>query len=165
MKVYLKTILMLIKMQLEYRKAFIISVIGTFLITFLLTISIYFLFEEFGAIGTWTFYEVAFLFGMVFWNFSLAEMFLRGLDHFDKIIKNGEFDRILIRPQNLLLQATCTEFDFSKIGRAIQCIAIIIIAIANISISWNLYKILVFILMNIGCFIIFLGIFILKASF
>ena len=165
MKVYLKTILMLIKMQLEYRKAFIISVIGTFLITFLLTISIYFLFEEFGSIGTWTFYEVAFLFGMVFWNFSLAEMFLRGLDHFDKIIKNGEFDRILIRPQNLLLQATCTEFDFSKIGRAIQCIAIIIIAIANISICWNLYKILVFILMNIGCFIIFLGIFILKASF
>lgn len=165
MKVYLKTILMLIKMQLEYRKAFIISVIGTFLITFLLTISIYFLFEEFGSIGTWTFYEVAFLFGMVFWNFSLAEMFLRGLDHFDKIIKNGEFDRILIRPQNLLMQATCTEFDFSKIGRAIQCIAIIIIAIANISISWNLYKILVFILMNIGCFIIFLGIFILKASF
>lgn len=165
MKVYLKTILMLIKMQLEYRKAFIISVIGTFLITFLLTISIYFLFEEFGAIGNWTFYEVAFLFGMVFWNFSLAEMFLRGLDHFDKIIKNGEFDRILIRPQNLLLQATCTEFDFSKIGRGIQCIAIIIIAIANISISWNLYKILVFLLMNIGCFIIFLGIFILKASF
>lgn len=165
MKVYFKTILMLIKMQLEYRKAFIISVIGTFLITFLLTISIYFLFEEFGAIGTWTFYEVAFLFGMVFWNFSLAEMFLRGLDHFDRIIKNGEFDRILIRPQNLLLQATCTEFDFSKIGRAIQCIAITIIAIANISISWNLYKVLVFLLMNIGCFIIFLGIFILKASF
>ena len=165
MKVYLKTILMLIKMQLEYRKAFIISVIGTFLITFLLTISIYFLFEEFGAIGTWTFYEVAFLFGMVFWNFSLAEMFLRGLDHFDKIIKNGEFDRILIRPQNLLMQATCTEFDFSKIGRAIQCIAITIISIANISISWNLYKVLVFLLMNIGCFIIFLGIFILKASF
>lgn len=165
MKVYFKTILMLIKMQLEYRKAFITSVIGTFFITFLLTISIYFLFEEFGAIGTWTFYEVAFLFGMVFWNFSLAEMFLRGLDHFDKIIKNGEFDRILIRPQNLLMQATGTEFDFSKIGRAIQCIAIIVISIANISIDWNIYKILVFILMNIGCFIIFLGIFILKASF
>lgn len=165
MKVYFKTILMLIKMQLEYRKAFIISVIGSFLITFLLTISIHFLFEEFGTIGTWTFYEVAFLFGMVFWNFSLAEMFLRGLDHFDKIIRNGEFDRILIRPQNLLMQTTCTEFDFSKIGRAIQCIAIIIIAIANISISWNLYKVLVFLLMNIGCFIIFFGIFILKASF
>ena len=94
MRVYFKTILMLIKMQLEYRKAFIISVIGSFLITFLLTISVYFLFEEFNQIGDWTFYEVAFLFGMVFLNFSISEMFLRGLDHFENIIKNGEFDRI-----------------------------------------------------------------------
>ena len=165
MKVYLKTILMLIKMQLEYRKAFIISVIGSFLITFLLTISVYFLFEEFNQIGDWTFYEVAFLFGMVFLNFSLSEMFLRGLDHFDNVIKNGEFDRILIRPQNALLQSTCMEFDFSKIGRMVQCICVIVIALLNINIDWNLFRVLVFVLMNLGCFIIFLGIFILKASF
>lgn len=165
MKVYFKTILMLIKMQLEYRKSFIISVLGSFLITFLLTISIYFLFEEFNQIGDWTFFEVAFLFGMVFLNFSISEMFLRGLDHFDSIIKNGEFDRILIRPQNTLMQSTCMEFDFSKIGRMIQCFLVIGISIANISIEWNLFKIFVFILMNIGCFVIFLGIFILKASF
>ena len=41
MKVYFKTILMLIKMQLEYRKAFIISVIGSFFVTFLLTLSVF----------------------------------------------------------------------------------------------------------------------------
>ncbi len=165
MKVYFKTILMLIKMQLEYRKAFIVSVIGSFLITFLLTISVYFLFEEFEQIGNWTFYEVAFLFGMVFLNFSISEMFLRGLDHFGNIIKNGEFDRILIRPQNALMQSTCTEFDLSKIGRILQCLIVIGISLTNLNIEWNLYRILVFVLMNIGCFIIFLGIFILKASF
>ena len=165
MKVYFKTILMLIKMQLEYRKAFIVSVIGSFLITFLLTISVYFLFEEFEHIGNWTFYEVAFLFGMVFFNFSISEMFLRGLDHFENIIKNGEFDRILIRPQNALMQSTCTEFDLSKIGRILQCLIVIGISLTNLNIEWNLYRILVFVLMNIGCFIIFLGIFILKASF
>lgn len=164
MKIYLKTVLMQIKMQLEYRKAFIISIMGTFLLTFLLTISIYFLFEEFGAIGTWSYYEVVFLFGMVFFNFSLAEIFLRGLDHFEKIIKNGEFDRILIRPQNLLLQVISTEFDFTKIGRVIQCIIVVVISLINIEINWNVYKIITFLLMNIGCFIIFLGIFILKAA-
>ena len=58
MKVYFKTILMLIKMQLEYRKAFIISVIGSFFITFLLTLSVYFLFEEFNQIGDWNFLEL-----------------------------------------------------------------------------------------------------------
>lgn len=165
MKVYFKTILMLIKMQLEHRKAFIISVVGSFLITFLLAISVYFLFEEFNQIGDWNFFEVAFLFGMVYLSFSTAEMFFRGLDHFQNIIKNGEFDRILIRPQNTLVQSMCTEFDFSKIGRIAQSLLILIIAVANIDIAWNLYKVLVFILMNIGCILIFFGIFVLRAAF
>ena len=165
MKVYFKTILMLIKMQSEYRKAFIISVIGSFLITFLLAISVYFMFEEFNQIGDWNFFEVAFLFGMVYLSFSIAEMFFRGLDHFETVIKNGEFDRILIRPQNNLMQSMCTEFDFSKIGRIAQSLLILIIAIANINIDWNFYKVLVFILMNIGCVLIFFGIFVLKAAF
>lgn len=165
MKVYFKTILMLLKMQLEYRKAFIISVVGSFFLTFVLTISVKFLFAEFNQIGNWTYYEVAFLFGMVFLLFSLSEMFLRGLDHFDDVIKNGDFDRILIRPQGLLMQASCNEFEFSKIGRVIQCLIVIGISIFNINIDWSLYKVFCFILMNVGCFIIFFGILILKASF
>ena len=165
MKVYFKTIIMLIKMQLEYRKAFIISVIGSFFVTFCLTAAVYFLFQEFHQIGTWTFYEVAFLFGMVFFNFSLIEMFIRGLDHFENSIKSGEFDRILIRPQSTLIQSSCTEFDFSKIGRVIQCLLVIAISFANTNIDWNVYKVFVFLMMNCGCFIIFLGIFILKAAF
>ena len=56
MRVYFKTILMLIKMQLEYRKAFIISVIGSFFVKSLLTLSVYFLFEEFNKIGYWSFF-------------------------------------------------------------------------------------------------------------
>ena len=91
MKVYFKTILMLIKTELEYRKAFIIAVLGSFFVTFALTMSLYFLFEEFNQIGDWTYYEVAFLFGMVFLNFSISEMFLRGLDHFDNVIKTTCF--------------------------------------------------------------------------
>lgn len=165
MKVYFKTVLMLIKTQLEYRKAFVISVIGTFMVTFLLTVSIYFLFEQFGSIGGWGFYEVAFLFGMSYLNFSLAEMSVRGLDHFEDVIKKGEFDRILIRPRSMLMQSACMEFDLSKIGRAFQSIVILIIAIVNLNIEWSFYKVLVFLFMNIGCFLIFFGTFILKAAF
>ena len=127
MRVYFKTILMLIKMQLEYRKAFIISVIGSFFVTFLLTLSVYFLFEEFNQIGDWSFFEVAFLFGMVYFAFSMSEMFFRGLDHFANVVKSGEFDRILIRPQNALIQSMCMEFDFSKIGRIAQSILVMIV--------------------------------------
>mgnify|MGYP001043267792 CR=1 FL=1 len=165
MKVYLKTIIMNIKSQLEYRKAFIISTFGSFFLTLLLIVAVYFLFMNFNQIGDWSFYEVAFLFGISFFNFSLAEMFLRGLDHFDDTIRKGEFDRLMIRPQNLLIQATSMEFDLSKLGRMLQSLLIIIISLSNINIDWSLYKVITLILMNIGCFTIFLGIFILKATF
>ncbi len=165
MKLYFKTVLMNIKSQLEYKKAFIISTFGSFLITFLLIIAVYFLFLNFNQVGDWTFYEVAFLFGLSYFNFSLAEMFLRGLDHFDETIRNGEFDRLMIRPQNLLIQSICMEFDLSKIGRIVQTLIVLVISISKINIDWTKYKILVFILMNIGCFIIFFAIFILKATF
>ena len=165
MRLYLKTVLMNIKSQLEYKKAFIISTFGSFLITFLLIIAVYFLFLNFNQVGDWTFYEVAFLFGLSYFNFSLAEMFLRGLDHFDETIRNGEFDRLMIRPQNLLIQSICMEFDLSKIGRIVQTLIVLVISISKINIDWTIYKILVFILMNIGCFIIFFAIFILKATF
>ena len=154
-----------IKSQLEYRKAFIISTFGSFFLTLLLIVAVYFLFMNFNQIGDWSFYEVAFLFGISFFNFSLAEMFLRGLDHFDDTIRKGEFDRLMIRPQNLLIQATSMEFDLSKLGRMLQSLLIIIISLSNINIDWSLYKVITLILMNIGCFTIFFGIFILKATF
>lgn len=165
MKIYFKTILMNIKSQLEYRKAFIISTIGSFLVTFFLIIAVYFLFLNFNQIGDWDFYQVAFLFGLSYFNFSVAEMFLRGLDHFDDTIRKGDFDRLLVRPQNLLIQATSMEFDLSKIGRMFQSALVIIIALLRIHIEWTVYKVLVFILMNIGCFMIFFSVFVLKATF
>ena len=165
MKIYFKTILMNIKSQLEYRKAFIISTIGSFLVTFFLIIAVYFLFLNFNQIGDWNFYQVAFLFGLVYFNFSVAEMFLRGLDHFDDTIRKGDFDRLLVRPQNLLIQATSMEFDLSKLGRMIQAILVIVIALLKIHIDWTIYKVLVFILMNVGCFMIFLSVFVLRATF
>ena len=165
MKIYFKTIIMNIKSQLEYRKAFLISTFGSFFVTLLLIVAVYFLFMNFNQIGDWNFYEVAFLFGISFFNFSLAEMFLRGLDHFDDTIRKGEFDRLMIRPQNLLIQSTCMEFDLSKIGRMVQSLCVIVISLLNINIDWSLYKVITLILMNIGCFIIFFGIFILKATF
>ena len=164
-KVYFKTILMNIKSQLEYRKAFIVSTLGSFLITFFMICAVYFLFMNFNQIGDWNFYEVGFLFGISYFNFSLAEMFLRGLDHFDDTIRNGEFDRLMIRPQNLLIQSISMEFDLSKLGRLLQSALIIVIALCKINVDWTVYKTLTFIFINIGCFIIFFAIFILKATF
>ena len=55
MSIYLKTIKMHMKSALEYKKSFILTTIATFLLTFLMTISIYLLFEKFGSLEGWDF--------------------------------------------------------------------------------------------------------------
>ena len=100
-----------IKSQLEYRKAFIISSFGSFFVTFLLIVAVYFLFMTFNQIGDWNFYEVAFLFGISFFNFSLAEMFLRGLDHFEDTITSFWPARLVPAAKNSTLWRFCRPWQ------------------------------------------------------
>lgn len=165
MKIYFKTILMHIKSELEHKKSFILTSMGSFIITFLMIYSVYLLFDKFGQIEGWTFYEVALIFGIVMFCFSFTEMFARGLDHFHNIVRNGDFDRVLLKPVSLIIQVACYEFEASKIGRMIQSIIVLIIAIVNIDINWNLYKLLILLFMIIAGIVIFVSIFIIKAAF
>lgn len=165
MKIYFKLITMHIKSELEYKKSFIFMTIASFIITFLMIISIYLLFEKFGQIEGWTFYEVALTFGVIMFCFSFIEMSARGLDHFHKIVRNGDFDRLLLKPASLLIQATANEFEPSKMGRMIQSILVLIYAMVNINVEWTLYKLLIILFMIFGGIVIFFSIQLIKASF
>lgn len=165
MKIYFKTISMHIKSALEYKKSFIFMSIASFILTFLMIAAIYLLFDKFGQVEGWTFYEVALTFGIIMFCFAFIEMSARGLDHFHTIIRNGDFDRILLKPANLLIQATANEFEPSKIGRIIQSLLVLIYAMININVEWTFYKILIVIFMIIAGIIIFFSILVMKAAF
>ena len=134
MKIYLKTIKMHLKSALEYKKSFILTTIATFLLTFLITISIYLLFEKFGNIEGWSFYDVAIIFGIIMFAFASVEMFARGFDHFHNAVREGDFDRLLLKPAGLLPQVASYEFEPSKLGRMIQSLIVLVIAICNIEV-------------------------------
>lgn len=52
-----------------------------------------------------------------------------------------------------------------KLSRFLQSIIILIIAISNIDVNWNLYKIITLIFMLLSSILIFLGLFILAAAY
>lgn len=164
MKIYFKTIKMHLKSTLEYKKSFILTTFATFLLTFLLTISIFLLFDKFGNIQGWNFYEVAIIFGIIMFAFSSVEMFARGFDHFHNAVREGDFDRLLLKPAGLLSQVASYEFEPSKLGRMIQSLIVLIIAICNIEVEWNLYRIFILIFMQLGAIVLFFSILIIKAT-
>ena len=120
LKVYLNISSMTIRSQMEYKFSFVLMSIGHFLITFIEFIGMYALFLRFDQINGWSIYEVACFYGVVNTSFAFAEAIGRGYDTFHTHVRQGTFDRFLLRPRNLSLQIISYEIQLMRIGRLLQ---------------------------------------------
>lgn len=165
MKLYIESLKMHLKSTLEYKSSFIIGFFSQFLVFFTYYFIIVALFNKFNNIKGFTVYEVLLTFSIIQFGFSMNELFARGVDSFDKLIIDGSFDRLLLRPKNILLQVLCSRFDFVKCSRTFQSIIIFIIALSNLDIKWNIIRVISLILMCISSVIVFFSVFLLMASY
>lgn len=165
MKLYFKSLGMHLKAELEYRVNFILSFLSQILVFFTFYFVILALFTKFDNIKGFTMYEVLLCFAVIQFGFAFNETFARGIDRFDNLIIRGEFDRLLLRPRNIILQVLCSDSDFVKSARLIQAIIVLIVAILNLSIKWNLMRFITLILMLLSACIIFFGIFLVAAAY
>ena len=97
-------------------------------------------------------------------SFALAECFGRGFDRFSSIISNGEFDRIMLRPRNEIIQVLGIKIEFSRIGRLTQAIIIFIYGIVTCVVEWTIGKILTLTLMVLGGVCLFFSLFMIYAA-
>lgn len=164
MKLYIRYMSIILKSELQYRTSFTLLSIGQFFVPFLVFISIFLLFQRFPSIGGWSLYEVALCYSVIHISFSISECFARGFDAFSSLIINGDFDRILVRPRNTILQVLGSKFEFTRVGRLIQSIIVLVFSLSNLDIVWNPYKVATFILMIISGIVIFTGIYMLGAA-
>ncbi len=165
MKLYLKYASIILRSQMQYKASFIMSAIGQFLVSFNAFLGVYFMFSRFKSVNAFTFSEVLLCFAVILTSFSLAECFVRGFDAFSGIISNGEFDRIMVRPRNEILQVLASRIEFSRIGRLLQALVMFAYAIPASGVAWTFDKILTLIFMLAGGFIVFSGLFVIYASF
>ena len=165
MKLYLNSLALHLKSELEYRMSFIISFLSQILIFFTYYFVIIALFSKFNNIKGFTLYEVLLCFSIIQFGFAFNEVFARGIDKFDKLIIEGGFDRLLLRPKNLILQVLCSDGDFVKVSRLIQAIIVLVIALINLKVEITFLKVICLILMLMASCVIFFGIFLLAASY
>jgi ABC-2 type transport system permease protein len=149
---------------LQYRTSFILLTFGQFFIPFFVFAGLYFMFERFGQIRDWSFFEVALSFAIIHLAFSLAECFVRGFDAFSSLVVGGEFDRLLVRPRSTIIQVLGSKFEFTRFGRLLQSGIVLVWALYNLPISWNAPKVITLLLMVACGVLIFAGIFIVAAT-
>lgn len=165
MKVYFKSLGLHLKSNLEYKASFIASFLSQIIVFFTYYFVILSLFTKFSNIKGFTLYEILLCFSIIQFGFSFCETFARGIDKFDNLIIKGEFDRILLRPKNIIIQVLCYDADYVKVSRIIQSLIVMVIALVNLKIKWTMLKVITLILMLTAATVIFFEIFILAASY
>lgn len=149
---------------MQYRTSFWLLSFGQFFIPFTVFAGLYFLFERFGQIKGWDFFEVALCFAVIHMAFATSECFARGYDAFSGLVVNGEFDRVLVRPRSTVVQVLGSKFEFTRFGRILQSVMVLCWALMNLSIEWSVVKAITLCLMIISGVLIFTGIYIVAAT-
>ena len=127
-----------VRSQLQYRTSFALELLATTLIVFLDFVMILVLFAHVDALGGWTVEEVALLYGIACIAFAIADLVVGHLDVFPNMIRDGTFDLLLVRPVSSLFQVVASEFALRRLGKALQGLAVLTVALARLDVDWTL---------------------------
>lgn len=147
---YLKLITASIKSRMEYRATFLIFLftIITFYTAQIFTIGI--VINKFQKIGGWNMGEMAFLYSLLILSQSIVSFGLSGILDFSNMVRDGSYDRMLIRPLSPLGQVIANGFELSGIAHIILGIMTFLFANSMIEIQWTFLNILLLLSVILG---------------
>lgn len=150
---------------MQYKLSFFLMILARFILAFCEFISIKFLFSGFTQIKGYTYGDILLCFSIIQMSFTFAELFGNGFKVFSGMVRKGEFDRMMLRPRSLILQVIGTRFEVGRIGPLLTALITLITGIRHSQITWNIMTIWTISAMIIGGTLLFIGLFILEASF
>lgn len=128
-------------------------------------LAVFFLFSRFGTIGDYSLERILLAYALAITGFGLAELLCRGLDYFPwRMVRTGEFDRVLLRPAPLLLQVAGSYFHLHRISRVVGGLFGVFWSCARLSIPPTPSTVLLLFLAILGGFATYTGVFILTSG-
>ena len=135
MSVYTKTTA---KAWFQYRVDAFLKSLAVFLRESTGIIVIYFTLLKFDTLNGWNIYEMLFLSSLLFVTYGVMIIFFTGLRDFGKTVRDGSFDRFMLRPRGLLFQILFANADwFASIGQGGVGIALFILSAGKVGVKWN----------------------------
>jgi ABC-2 type transport system permease protein len=123
--------------QMQYRTNFVLQV--TFGLGYQGTgiVFIWVVLNRFQSLAGWSLGQIAFLYGLRLLIHGLFVIFFGRLSDLDRQIREGKFDRYLIRPLPPLLQIMATEVRVSAVGDALGGLGLFLAANALVRVDWS----------------------------
>jgi len=122
---------------LQYRTDFFLSALGA---VFYEAVSLAFvgvIVHAFGSIGGWGLAEVAFIYGIRAMGHALHGLVSGQLWTTDWVVREGEFDRYLLRPVDPLVQLLTRSFQVSAVGDIVFGICVLSVTAVATGIAWS----------------------------
>ena len=116
-RLYFRLVRVSLRTQMAYRASFSVQMLANIATTLADFFAVFAFFQRFGALGHWSFAQVAVFYGMANASLALSELWLRGFDIFERHVQSGDFDRYLIRPRSAFLQVLGADFQLLRLGR------------------------------------------------
>ena len=164
-KLYIRYASVCTQSVMQYKLSFLLMIIARFILAFCELISIKFLFSGFTQIKGYTYGDVLLCFSVIQMSFTFAELLGNGFKVFSGMVKGGEFDRMMVRPCSLILQVMGSRFEVGRTGPLLTALITLVLGIRHSQIAWNLMAVWTIAAMIIGGMFLFIGLFMLEASF
>lgn len=143
MGVYTKTVM---KAWFQYRVDAVLKSLTVFLREATGIIVIWFTLLKFDSINGWNIYEMFFLFSLLFLTYGIMIIFFTGLRDFGKTVRDGSFDRFILRPRGLLFQIIFVNSDwFAALGHGGLGVVLFVMSANKVGINWNIVNILYYV--------------------
>ncbi|MCO5218163.1 MAG: ABC-2 family transporter protein [Thermomicrobiales bacterium] len=139
-----------IRGQMQYRASFVIGVLSGMFFQGLGIIMIWAILDTFSVIGEWSFGEIAMLYGMRLTAHGVYLIFFSSMYSIDDLVREGGFDRLLVRPIHPILQLMFTDFRITVLGDLAGGLAILIAAVNLVDVHWTATNTTLIVLAVIG---------------
>ena len=140
-KLYWKSMGILLKSQLQYPASFIMQTFAQLVMEGGELLAVILIVDRFDSLNQWMPGDLYFFFGMMSVTFYLTEFLGRGVTGaFPGMVRSGQLDTLLLRPRGVLTQVLCSAID----PRRIACIAVgtaaLIMGSKMAGVEWTLLK-------------------------
>lgn len=148
----------------QYRASFLMQNAAQFVMAGGEFLAVVVLMDRFSAAGQWAAQEIMFFWGVMQVTFALCECFGRGVSTFAYYVGSGDFDTMLLRPRALMQQVIAHRMDPRRLGVIVVGTGAIILACAQLHITWTLEKLGLTLMACLGGFFLILGLFLIEAT-
>ncbi len=165
LKIAIQSLKMSIRGRMQYRVDSLVATLAVFVREATNIVVIYLTLLKFDSINHWNINEMLFLFSILFLTYAIVVALFADLRDFSCMIREGRFDRLIVRPRGILFQLILNNADVLAVcGHGTLGILLFVISAGKVGITWDIPTILYYVSAIIGGVLIQGGIFIIFSA-